>query len=105
MSSVYRPICLSHNPALELDHIEWQSGHNGRDILTDALAAPVGCDGAVSAGSHRRRRCEAVTAHPLWSPNRDSNPASPPPRAVCLKPCGLSLPRALGRPLPLAGHR
>ena len=40
MSSTYRILCLSHDPAFELD-TEWQSGHDGRLAIEGALARPV----------------------------------------------------------------
>lgn len=36
MSSTYRPLCLSHDPALVLDD-EWQSGNDGRVEMADIL--------------------------------------------------------------------
>ena len=36
MSSVYRVLCLSHDPAIELTE-EWRSGANGRDEIITAV--------------------------------------------------------------------
>lgn len=39
MSSIYRLICLSHDPGIELD-TEWQSGQDGRSVAETALRQP-----------------------------------------------------------------
>ncbi len=41
MSSTYRALCLSHDPALEIDGAEW----NTVTDIEGALANPAACDG------------------------------------------------------------
>lgn len=47
MSSTYRPICLSHNPAIELD-IAWHSGNNGlivgEQLTREGFSSHPDCD-------------------------------------------------------------
>ena len=55
MSSVYRLLCLSHNPAIVLDH-EYHSGSDGLNRAVAALRAPVEghphCDLAIGRYSY-----------------------------------------------------
>lgn len=61
MSGSYRILCLSHDPALELDVGNWQSGNDGREAAAHAAANPVdhedleehaGCDLMVGRYSY-----------------------------------------------------
>jgi hypothetical protein len=45
VSSMYRILCLSHNPALELETPEWHSGDDGRVKAEHAAAHPEDLDG------------------------------------------------------------
>jgi hypothetical protein len=63
MSSIYRLICLSHDPGLELE-TEWQSGSDGRriaetvlrtistDYATEELAQHAHCDLVIGRYSY-----------------------------------------------------
>jgi hypothetical protein len=64
MSSMYRLICLSHDPGLELD-TEWHSGANGRDVAENALrylkfntGRPADVDGNTELTGHAK--CDLI---------------------------------------------
>lgn len=46
MSSTYRALCLSHDPAIVIGGPDegWQSGENGIGIMQDALQFPADCE-------------------------------------------------------------
>jgi hypothetical protein len=73
VSSVYRVLCLSHDPAIELPGEEWLSGANGMELATRAmveratneLRSHQGCDLLVGRFSYPLIEVGCVTS-PTW---------------------------------------